>query len=149
MSPYTITRQVHLHRGRQTRRELRRGPAPVHPTGHTPRISKLMALALHFADLVARGQLADYATVARLGQVSRARLTQIMNLTLLAPDLQEELLFRPLTRHNRDGLTISLLQPLAREPDWQRQRVRWARLKAQLPLSGLMPDAGGAVEAQP
>lgn len=34
----------------------------------------------------------DYADLARLGYVSRARLTQIMNLLLLAPDIQEQIL---------------------------------------------------------
>jgi hypothetical protein len=37
------------------------------------------------------------ADLARLGHVSRARITQIMNLRLLAPDLQEDLLFMPRT----------------------------------------------------
>ena len=41
------------------------------------------------------GVVADYADLARLGQVIRARVTQIMNLLNLAPDIQEEILFLP------------------------------------------------------
>jgi len=41
---------------------------------------------------VDQGEMRDYADVARLGYVTRARLTQIMNLLLLAPDIQEALL---------------------------------------------------------
>jgi hypothetical protein len=51
-----------------------------------------MALAIKFQDMVDRGEVRDYADLARLGFVTRARLTQIMNLLLLAPDLQEEIL---------------------------------------------------------
>ncbi len=63
------------------------GPPPI------PRITRLMALAIKFQDMVDRGEVRDYADLARLGYVTRARLTQIMNLLLLAPDLQEQLLF--------------------------------------------------------
>ena len=57
-----------------------------------PRIARLMALAIKFQDIVDRGEVRDYADLARLGYVTRARLTQIMNLSLLAPDIQEQLL---------------------------------------------------------
>jgi alkylated DNA nucleotide flippase Atl1 len=46
-----------------------------------------MALAIHFEDLIRQGVVTDYADLARLGHVTRARVTQIMNLRL-----QEELL---------------------------------------------------------
>jgi hypothetical protein len=52
-----------------------------------------MALAIKFQDMVDRGEVRDYADLARLGYVTRARLTQIMNLLLLAPDIQERVLF--------------------------------------------------------
>lgn len=57
-----------------------------------PRIARLMALAIKFQDMVDRGEVQDYADLARLGMVTRARLTQIMNLTLLAPEIQERIL---------------------------------------------------------
>jgi hypothetical protein len=37
--------------------------------------------------MIERGEVRDYADLARLGYVTRARLTQIMNLLLLAPDI--------------------------------------------------------------
>ena len=43
---------------------------------------------IHTHYLVDRGEVADYADLARLTHVSRARISQIMNLTLLAPDIQ-------------------------------------------------------------
>jgi hypothetical protein len=57
-----------------------------------PRVARLMALAIKFQDMVDRGEVRDYADLARLGYVTRARVTQIMNLLLLAPQIQEDLL---------------------------------------------------------
>jgi hypothetical protein len=59
----------------------------------TPRIARLMALAIKFQDMVDRREVRDYADIARLGYVTRARVTQIMNLLLLSPDIQEMLIF--------------------------------------------------------
>jgi hypothetical protein len=57
-----------------------------------PRITRLMTLAIKFQDMVDRGEVRDYADLARLGYVTRARITQIMNLLMLAPDIQEAIL---------------------------------------------------------
>jgi len=66
--------------------------ASTHSPARIPRISRLMALAIKFQEMVDRGEVRDYADLARLGYVTRARITQIMNLLNLAPDIQEELL---------------------------------------------------------
>ena len=147
MNRLTVTRKLHIHSGGRGPRSVRPGPTPVRPTGRTPRIARLMALAIHLEEMVVRGRIEDYATVARLGQVSRARVTQIVNLALLAPDIQEEILFLPKTRRNRDALTAGALQPLAREHSWRRQRVMWARLKARLPAAVLAAGDDGEVPA--
>lgn len=44
----------------------------------TPRVTRLMALAVKYQEMVDRGELRDYADIARLGYVSRARMTQIL-----------------------------------------------------------------------
>ncbi len=49
-------------------------------------------------ELIREGVVTDYAELARLGHVTRARVTQIMNLLHLAPDIQETLLFLPAGR---------------------------------------------------
>jgi len=46
---------------------------------------------LRFETLIRSGEVRDYAALARLGHVSRARISQIMNLLHLAPDIQEVL----------------------------------------------------------
>lgn len=66
---------------------------PDTPTARLPRVTRLMALAIKFQEMVSRGELRDYADIARLGYVTRARATQIMNLVNLAPNIQEQLLF--------------------------------------------------------
>ena len=53
----------------------------------------VVGLAHRFEHLIAEGVVADYAELARLGQVSRARISQIMSLRYLAPDIQEAMLF--------------------------------------------------------
>jgi hypothetical protein len=83
-----------------------------------PRIARLVALAIRFERLVREERVQDYAELARLGKVTRARMTQIMKLLDLAPDIQEQLLFLPPVR----GLTERSLRPVVTEIDWREQR---------------------------
>ena len=135
MKGLTIERQVHFGRGRKSRKVLREGPpsdAPQDtPVGRTPRISKLMALALRFDRLISEGEITDQAELARLGQVSRARVTQIMNLLLLAPDIQEAILFLPRTLSGRDPIRERHIRPLTTVLDWRKQRRIWNRVLAE------------------
>ena len=48
--------------------------------GRVPRVARLMALAVRFERLVRDGVVADYAELARLGHVSRARMSQAQGL---------------------------------------------------------------------
>jgi hypothetical protein len=96
--------------------------------GRVPRLARLMALALRLEGLLRSGALVNQAELARLGQVSRARISQIMNLLHLAPDIQEQLLFLPLLHHGREPLHLADLQPLCRTWQWPRQRKRWQAL---------------------
>src|SRR5260221_512966 len=63
------------------------------PTRCVSCVARLPALARRFALLVQTDVAADYADLARLGHVTRARGTQIMNLLGLAPNIQEAILF--------------------------------------------------------
>jgi hypothetical protein len=128
----TFRTKLHFRRGRAGRKRVEPGAAPPAPVEHSrvPRISRLMALAIRFEKLVQAGEVADYAELARLGHVTRARVTQIMNLQMLAPDIQEELLFLPRIEEGRDRLHIKLLLPIAATTDWSKQRKLWASLQA-------------------
>ena len=126
----TIELPVHFHRcGHGSRKELRSGTqAPPLPPGRVPRVARLMALALRFDELVRSGQISTYSELASLGHVTRARVCQILNLLYLAPDLQEALLFLPLTPRGRDPIILADLMPIAATLDWRKQRRLWRQL---------------------
>lgn len=119
--------KVHFRLGRNGRKHLEPGETattPVEP-GRVPRIARLMALAIRFDKLVRDGVVTDQAELARLGHVTQARVTQIMNLLHLAPDIQEELLFLPRVQSGPDPIQERQLRPLAALPDWRKQRRVW------------------------
>ena len=130
MSQLIVSAKVHFGKGYRTRKEMRPGPAPS-PQIDAPvrlhRITKLMALAIRFERLVQEGAVRDYAELARLGRVTRARITQIMALLQLAPDVQEDLLFLPRVTAGKDPLTERDLRPIAATADWNVQRALWRR----------------------
>jgi hypothetical protein len=132
--PLKITKAVHFRSMRRGRKELREGVEEPLPTlGSVPRVSRLLALALHMDELRRRGEVTDYAELARLAMVTRARMTQIMSLLLLAPDIQEEILFLPRSDGGRDPIREKAVRPIASVPDWRKQRVMWRDLKTGLP----------------
>jgi hypothetical protein len=84
-----------------------------------------MALAIKFQELVDLGEVRDYADLARLGYVTRARITQIMNLLNLAPDIQETLL----DRNNARNLPCERdIRSVTAHVDWTQQRRSWREI---------------------
>ena len=104
-----------------------------------PRISRLMALAIRFEELLENGTAADYADLARMGKVSRARMTQIMNLLNLAPDIQESLLFLPPVRSSRDAISERTCRPVVEEaletPVFSKKMCLWWSGKSSIPCA--------------
>lgn len=128
----TVTKQVHFRCARRGRKIIAEGEVEETPElGQVPRVSRLMALAIHMEDLVRRGEVADYAELARLAHVSRARISQIMNLLHLAPDIQEEILNLPRSKGDRAPIRERMVRPIAAVPGWRRQRGMWADLKSR------------------
>lgn len=128
-----IRKAIHFSLKDKGRRLIREGPAPVRdtPKGRVPRISRLLALAIHFEHLIQSGGLYDQADVARFGHVTRARVTQIMNLLLLAPDIQEEILFLPAIAEGHDPIPERQVRFIASEVSWWTQRKLWQQFKAR------------------
>ena len=118
----TVKSKVHFGRGRKSKKVLRRGARPIVPPSRIPRISRLMALAIKFEQLIRDGVVADYAELTRLGHVTRARITQIMDLLNLAPDIQETLLMLPSVEHGQDNVTERQLRGVSAEANWRCQR---------------------------
>jgi hypothetical protein len=102
--------------------------------GRTPRISRLMALAIRFDGLLSEGAVRNHRELAEAGQVSRARLSQILQLNHLAPEIQEQLLFLPPTRQGFDRLLERHVRAVARLVDWEGQKQRFRVLREQLSL---------------
>jgi hypothetical protein len=128
-----IEKPVHFRTSARGRQELRVGERPVAPAvelGRVPRVARLLALAHRFEGLLRAGAVASYAELARLGHVTHARISQVMNLLYLAPDLQEQILFSR-TERGRDAVTLGELQPIAATLDWRKQRRLWAVLLGQ------------------
>ncbi len=94
----------------------------VTESASVPRISRLLALALRMEQMMEEGKVKKYSELAQLGQVSTARITQIMNLLHLAPDIQEQIL-SPDTA--QAGLREAAVRKLCSVVLWREQRIRW------------------------
>jgi len=97
-----------------------------------PRIARLMALAIRFDRLLRAEEFRDYAELARLGRVTRARMTQIMKLLDLAPDIQEQILFLP----NRKGVNERNLRRIVSRIDWNEQRRMFQKIMDRFDRAG-------------
>ena len=124
----TVTLPVRFETSARGRRRLKAGHAVPPPAGRVPRVARLMALAIKCEQMLADGVVANQAELAAVGHVTRARVTQIMNLLSLAPDIQEAILFLPRVVEGRDPVTERDLRPIAAEIDWVAQRRVWSAL---------------------
>lgn len=126
----TITRRIHFTIKENRKRVL---PGPPRESsssqGRTPRVSKLMALAIRFDHLLQTGTVSSLSELARLARVTQPRMTQIMNLLHLAPDIQEEILHLPPVAKGRDPITEHDLRPTAGLLHWDAQRATWAMIR--------------------
>jgi len=120
-----VKRKIHFKCEGRGRKRIRQTPEYTVEQG---RVSRLMALAIRFDRLIREGVVADQSELARLAHVTQPRMTQIMNLLHLAPDIQEELLFLPRCQSGRDVLTEKRMRPVAAQPSWSKQRDLWGRL---------------------
>jgi hypothetical protein len=84
-----------------------------------------MALAIRFEQLIRDGVVEDQGEIARLGHVTPARLSQIMGLLMLAPDIQESILMLPRVHEGRDMVTERDLRRVMRSSDWGEQKRMW------------------------
>ena len=75
----------------------------------------MLALAYRVERLVEAGELTGYAEAARALGLTRARLTQVMNLALLAPEIQEQVLVETVSASERR------LRAVVAEPCWTAQ----------------------------
>ena len=112
-----IKAKVHFEHKKKGRKALVKGEAKVEierPKA-IPRVAKLMALAIKLDDMIRQGLVKDHAEIARLGQVSRARVSQVMGLLNLAAGIQEAALC------NSNGITERQLRSACSVNCWKQQ----------------------------
>lgn len=120
----TLDRRVHFGTSRR-RRTVEPGSAPEVSEARVPRVTRLMALAIRLDGMIRSGEVKSYAELGVLGHVTRARITQIMNLLNLAPDIQEAILDLPSVVKGKDPITERVLRPVVAEVNWAEQRRMW------------------------
>lgn len=126
--PLTVVRAFHCTRRQRGRKQLNDGAGQDSPGGKVPRLSRLMALAIRCDELIEEGTVASQSELARSGHISTARMTQIMTLLNLAPDIQEQILFLPRVERGRGAIQEMDVRPIAATLDWRKQRRMWAAL---------------------
>lgn len=95
---------------------------PPGPVRRPARVAVMLALAHKIQEAIAQGKLRDQADVARRLGFTRARLTHLLDLLLLAPDVQERVLFLEAT----DGvqpISERALRAVAHIRSWEQQRA--------------------------
>ncbi len=121
-----IAFQSEAHKRRDAARAVR---VKLAQSGRIPRIAKLVALASRMQSMLESGEVECFQQLAELGRISQPRMTQIMSLLNLAPDIQEELLYLPEVLQGKAAIHERLLRPLTKELDWRVQRRMWARIR--------------------
>ena len=106
----------------------RRSAASGESAERLPRITRLLALALKFEELIRSGTVTNYAALAQVAQVSRSRITQMTALLSLAPDIQEEILFLPAAAARLLRISEPSLRRLTATLLWNQQREQWKNL---------------------
>lgn len=102
-------------------------PTPLEPRAPVRRpakVARMLALAHHLQRLIDQGLVADRAALARKLGLTRARVTQLLDLLLLAPDLQVVVL----NLEAIDGvepMTERQLRTVAHWGFWATQRTSW------------------------
>lgn len=104
---------------------------PLPSNGRLPRVTQVLALAIHLENMIRSGEAKDYADVARLCCLCRERVSQIVRLNYLAPDIQIELLYLPALPGGRYPISETAVRRIASILSWAEQRREWVRLKQE------------------
>jgi hypothetical protein len=111
---------------RVTSREALSSP-PVRRPAH---VARMLALAHHLQGAIDRGLVPDRATVAKRLGLTRARVTQLLDLLLLASDLQDQVLHLEAV-DGREPVSERVLRALARSGTWAEQRAAWGAVHSR------------------
>jgi ParB-like chromosome segregation protein Spo0J len=129
------SRLVKVRRAGRVRLAVEPPPATPPPARRPAKLAQLLALAHHIEALIKKGAVRDRADVARRLGFTRSRITQILDLTLLAPDIQEEILFAEAV-DGREPFTERDARKIALIPEWWKQRDAWRAATAGTATDG-------------
>ena len=91
------------------------------------RVVELLRKAMEWQGLIESGEVRNQAEVARREGITRARVTQVMAMLRLAPEIREQILAPP-EMVGRPAITERALRPIAQLDDPIDQRARFERL---------------------
>ena len=103
-----------------------RAPVPKASARRPARVAQMLAQAHRLQNAIASGEYKDRAEVARQLGLTRARITQLMDLLLLAPDIQEQVLALEAV-DGAEPLSERALRPIAKTLSWVEQRKKWGK----------------------
>jgi len=117
-----IVVEAPLYRRRTRGWEISREPivAPPAPAPRPLAVARMLAMAHEIVRLIDEGAFVDQADAACALGFTRARMSQIIDLTLLAPAIQEEILFAEVGA-GRDPVTERGLRRVAATRLWAEQ----------------------------
>jgi hypothetical protein len=115
--------------GRSPQENNAAAPLCAPPPGRAPRISQVLALAIQFQEMLRQGEAQDCADLARLGGLTRERISQIMKFNWLASDLQLEILYLNQAPGERFPVSEVAVRRIAQRLSWTEQRALWRKLK--------------------
>ena len=102
-------------------------PDKPEPVRRPAKVARQLALAHHLEAAIERGLVADQAALARKLGLTRARVTQLFDLLMLAADLQEQVLALEAV-DGAEPMAERTLRAVAHAGTWTKQRAEWAAL---------------------
>ena len=125
----SIKLDIHFASGTHNHRMLRKGKKPKHAKStRLPRVTRLMALAIKYENLIEKGLVKNHDELANLAGVERSHISSILRLRLLASDIQEWLLNQPETEKNGTPVGFIQLRKIAATASWEEQREQLHRI---------------------
>ena len=131
MTPERRVLEGELHRERRGRRKRFTVNLPEAPASRPARVAITLAMAHRIREEILAGEIRDQADAARRLGLTRARLSQILDLTNLAPDLQESILFLEVVE-GREPQRERSMRGVLRSTSWEDQRVIWHLAKGRV-----------------
>ncbi|MBI2932496.1 MAG: hypothetical protein HYY16_12660 [Planctomycetes bacterium] len=106
----------------------RRGKPKPPREPRTPRVVELLRKAIEWQALLQSGEASNQAAIARREGITRARITQIIGMLRLAPEIQEHILSLPSTTQRRVALTERALRAIIQQDNPARQCLQFQQL---------------------